>query len=177
MVVDSDTVEYSSQLQTIQVQGSNITQVIVSFTSTVLVLDDLSFVQEGWGKAYNTIFDSTSDLELLRQYRDDVLSKSIKGKLYTTLLYESAEEALDVLFDNPHLMKEARYLIETNMDAVEAVLKGDEGTIHNAEAIVIFLSNFARKAPADLKLLTITVKKKMLRNQEQGEKFLGFWLD
>jgi hypothetical protein len=38
------------------------------------------------------------------------------------------------------------------------------------------LKAYARKSPPGLKLLAIAVEKEMLRQQRQGEKFLGFRL-
>jgi hypothetical protein len=40
-----------------------------------------------------------------------------------------------------------------------------------------FLKAYAKKSPPDMKLLAITVEKEMLRQQRQGEKFLGFRLE
>lgn len=61
-----------------------------------------------WSRAYSTLFDSSSDLELFREYRDAFLSKTSQGEHYTIMLYRSSEEALEVLLDNPELMLEAR---------------------------------------------------------------------
>lgn len=131
----------------------------------------------GWRAAYEAVFDDPSELEIVRQYRDEFLTKTEKGKRYTKLLYESSETALDVLLENPDLISQAKDLIENNKDAVEAILNGNEGTIYNTHEVVSFLSKFARKSPVDLQLLAIAVKKEMLRKQKQGEKFLGFWLE
>jgi hypothetical protein len=86
----------------------------------------ISSVSEGWKTAYNTLFDSPSDLDLLRQYRNEFLIKTAKGKLYTRLLYNRSEKALQVLLQNPELMMEAKHLIEANKDAVSEVLNGNE---------------------------------------------------
>ena len=131
---------------------------------------------EGWEPAYDTLFRHPSDLTLLRQYRDEFLSKTTKGKLYTKLLYNCSEKALQVLLRNPELLMEAKHLIEANKDAVSEVLNGNEGVIYNTDEIVSFLKAYAKKSPPDLKLLAITVEKEMLRQQRQGEKFLGFRL-
>jgi hypothetical protein len=133
-------------------------------------------VSEGWEGAYDSLFRHPSDLTLLRQYRDEFLIKTIKGKLYTKLLYNRSEKALQVLLQNPELMMEAKHLIEANKGAVSEVLNGYEGVIYNTDEIVSFLKAYARKSPPDLKLLAIVVEKEMLRQQRQGEKFLGFRL-
>lgn len=129
-----------------------------------------------WGTAYNTLFDSPSDLDLLRQYRDEILSKTTIGKMYKTYLYMSSEEALEVLLDNPELILEAKNLIEANKDAVSEVVNGNEGVIYNTDEIISFLDVYTDKSPPALKILANMVKSAMLRKQSQGKFFLGFEL-
>jgi hypothetical protein len=138
---------------------------------------DIEYGAPGWEIAYSSLFDSPSDLEPLRQYRDEFLTKTPKGKLYTRLLYKRSEKALQVLLQNPELMMEANYLIDTNKDAVIQVLNGNEGVIYNTDEIVSFLKAYARKSPPGLKLLTNVVKRGMLAKQKQGKPFLGFTLE
>ena len=176
-LLDSDSVAYSDQLQTLLVQASGITKVIVTFTGDTLVLDDLAFVQEkGWGLVYDELFESTSDLDALREYRDEILSQKVRGKRFRKLLYKNSEKALEVLLDNPELIPQARDLIEANMDAVIDVLNGDVGVIYNTDEIIAFLNAFAAKSPPRLKALANLVKRGMLRNKRKGKLFLGFRL-
>jgi len=133
-------------------------------------------VQQSWQGAYSELFDDQSDLDLLRQYRDNFLIRKESGRLYTKLLYRSSEEALEVLLTNPKLMLRAEKLIEANKDAVAEVVSGNRGVIYNTDEIVSFLDAYARKSSAPLKLLAITVKREMLEKQEQGEPFLGLEL-
>lgn len=130
-----------------------------------------------WETAYSTLFDSLSELELLRQYRDEILSKTTKGEMYKTLLYMNSEEALEVLLDNPELMLEAKYLIEANKDAVSEVLNGNEGVIYNTDEIVSFLDTYAKNSPPALKTLAYMVKMNMSKKQKEGKLFLGFRLE
>ena len=143
--------------------------------STIEVVD-YSINYPNWGTAYSTLFDSSSELELLRQYRDKILSRTTKGEMYKTLLYISSEEALEVLLDNPELMLEAKYLIEANKDAVLGLLNGYEGLIYNTDEIISFLDAYAEKSLPALKILAKMVKKEMITKQERGELFLGFKL-
>jgi TusA-related sulfurtransferase len=151
-----------------------------------------------WQTAYNTLFDSPSYLELLRQYRDKVLSKTTEGEMYKTLLYMRSEEALEVLLDNPELMLEVKNLIEANKDAVLEVQNSNEGVknlieanrdavlevqnsnegvmIYNTNKIISFLDAYAKESPPALKILANMVKWDMLRKQRQGKLFLGFEL-
>ena len=145
-------------------------------SDTETKIDYITVSTEGWEGAYDTLFRHPSDLTLLRQYRDESLNKTKKGRLYTRLLYKRSKQALQVLLRNPELMKEAKHLIEANKGAVSGVLNGNEGVIYNTDEIVSFLKAYAKKSPPVLKLLAITVEKEMLRQQRQGGKFLGFRL-
>jgi Zn-dependent metalloprotease len=130
----------------------------------------------GWARAYDTLFESPSDLGLLRRYRDEFLAKTRKGRLYTTWLYKRSEEALQVLLANPELLFEAAYLINTNRDAVSEHMEGSEGVIHNTDEIVSFLNAYAEKSPVALRILAYVVKWDMLIKRRRGETFLGFEL-
>ena len=123
-----------------------------------------------WETAYNSLFDSSSsDLDLFRQYRDEFLTKTTKGKLFTKLLYNRSEKALEVLLRNPELMLQAAYLINANRDAVSEVVNGNEGVIYNTDEIVSFLEAYAKKSPPGLKILANMVRKEMLKKQRQGK--------
>jgi hypothetical protein len=90
---------------------------------------------------------------------------------------EITEEALKVLLKNPEAALEAKELIEANKDSIQEVLKGRKGVIYNTDKITFFLDGYTEKSPASLKILVSEVKKEMIKSQEQGEPFLGFWLE
>jgi Zn-dependent metalloprotease len=129
-----------------------------------------------WETAYTTLFATPSDLGLIRRYRDEFLTKTRKGRLYTTSLYKRSEVALEVLVANPELMLQAKDLIKANRDAVSEVLNGNEGVIYNTDEIVSFLNAYAEKSPMALKILAYVVKWEMLIKRRRGETFLGFGL-
>jgi hypothetical protein len=118
----------------------------------------LIYYKPEWETVYKTLFDSPSDLELLRQYRDEILSNTTRGVIYKTLLYRFSEQALEVLLSNSELISQAKVLIEANRDAVLDVLDGYEGIIYNTGEIVAFLDAFAKKSPPILKILVYIVK-------------------
>jgi len=133
-------------------------------------------ITPAWTPAYNTLFDSPSDLKHLRQYRDKILSKTTKGKMYKSLLYKNSGKALELLLSNPELMLQAKYLININKDAVSEVIGGSKGVIYNTNEIISFLDAYAEKSPPDLKVLAYMVKREMLTKQRQDKLFLGFKL-
>ncbi len=131
---------------------------------------------QGWATAYGALFDSESDLDLMRRYRDDILMRMKRGRLFTRLLYKNSEEALEVLNGSPELMSEAAHLLSTNIDAVNQVLNGDEGVIYNTEEVISFLDAYAREASPSLRELAEMVREIMRIKKRRGEKFLGFKL-
>jgi hypothetical protein len=136
----------------------------------------LIYYKPEWGIVYNTLFDSSSDLELLQQYRDEILSNTTRGKIYKKLLYKFSEQALEVLLSNPDLMEQIKILTDDNIDAVKDVLDGYEGNIYNTDEIVTFLDAYAKKSPPILKILAYIVRWDILRTQRRGELFFGFRL-
>jgi hypothetical protein len=142
----------------------------------VIELDGYSVSTSGWGAAYDSLFEDPFDLALLRDYRDEFLSKTRQGKLYKELLYQSSEEALEILLDNPQLFYQVRGLIETNKDAVEEILDGKKGVIYSTNKIVSFLEDYADVSPPALKALANMVKREIVKKQKRGQVFLGFEL-
>ncbi len=130
----------------------------------------------GWLSAYPTLLDAPSDLKMMRQYRDDVLAKTGRGRLYTGLLYRSSDKALGVLKDNPELMARASGLIRVNKGAISDVLAGRVGVIYNTAEIVTFLGDYAQKSPAGVKFFAKMVRAAMIKHKKQGRLFLGFKL-
>jgi Zn-dependent metalloprotease len=131
----------------------------------------------GWSLIYPTLVDTPSDLDDLRRYRDEVMATSIRGRLYTRLLYKSSEKALKVLQDNPRLKRRAARLISRNKAAIEEVLAGGEGVLHNSNQIIAFLGAYARKSPPGLKFFAKMVKIAMQKHKKRGKPFLGFRLE
>jgi hypothetical protein len=132
---------------------------------------------KGWQNAYNTLFNDSSDLELLRKYRDEILSNTDKGREYKKLLYKHSEDVLEVLLDNPELITQAKDLIYANILAVDDVLHGQEGVIYNTHEIEAFLDAYTENAPPRLKLFVKMVKWHMLNCQRKGKLFFGFRLE
>jgi Zn-dependent metalloprotease len=130
-----------------------------------------------WETAYIALFESPSDLALVRQYRDEILGRTGKGRLYTRLLYRHSEAALKVLLTNPDLMAEAAYLFQGNLDAVSAVLNGREGVIGNTAEILSFLKSFAGKSPPALRFWTRLLRWEIRIRQRRDRLFLGFRLE
>jgi len=130
-----------------------------------------------WETAYGTLFESRSDLNLLRQYRDQFLSQTRKGRRYTRLLYKHSEEALKVLLDNPELMFDAAYLITVNRDAVSELMAGRRGVIGNTDEVLSFIEAFAKKSPPALRFWANLVRWEMGVRMRRGKPFLGFALE
>jgi Zn-dependent metalloprotease len=130
-----------------------------------------------WGLAYPTLLDTPSDLKLMRQYRDDELTKTDRGRLYARLLYQSSDSALEVLNNNPELRAQAAELISANKGAIADVLAGGEGVIYNTDKIVAFLGAYAQKSPPGLKFLANLVKAGLMNHKRDEKIFLGFRLE
>jgi hypothetical protein len=146
----------------------------INFESKGTVPFGVTTAWKGWSGAYPNLVDDPSDIELLRRYRDELLSRTEKGRRYTRLLYRSSEKALGVMLDNPYLMLQLKDLIKANKEAVLDALNGRRGVISGTEQVVSFLESYANEAPPELKGLAIRVRRGILEKQRTGGMFLGF---
>jgi M6 family metalloprotease-like protein len=128
----------------------------------------------GWLGVYRLLPAGMAEMALLRKYRDTVLMNSDKGRVYTKLLYENSNEALQVFLTHPELTRTAGEIIRANRDAIEQALTGDDAVISNTDEIVNFLDALARVSPEPLEELAQMFKTDLIKKQEKGEKFLGF---
>ncbi len=127
--------------------------------------------------AYIVLQDDISSLELLRSYRDEYLSKTDKGEIFTGLYYITSEKAIEVMNNDPDLISEAKRLFYDNKDAIYDVLAGYEGIIYNTDEIISFMNNYAKESPLLLKAILNIIKKDILKQKREGELFLGFRLE
>ncbi len=123
-----------------------------------------------WLPLYAELFDTPSDLGLMRQYRDSVLARNERGKHLVNSLYANSQGALAVLNAHPELLARAYTLISANLGAVEAVLRGEAGTIRHAAAIMQFLQDFADACPPDLQRLVLETMKQMSDSRQKQQK-------
>lgn len=126
-----------------------------------------------WNTAYALLFEDHAELDLMRQYRDQILAKSMAGQLFTTVLYHNSDNALQALLDNSDLMTQAKNLIAANKGAVASVLSGKQGVIRAAD-VIAFLDAYGEKASPALKTLSDMIKDELLARKKKGEPFLGF---
>lgn len=131
---------------------------------------------DGWETVYGDLVGDRADLGRLRSYRDQVLGRSAKGRLYTEVLYSHSQEALTTLRNAHGLLSLAKELLESNAGALEKVLQGGEGTLVNEKKLLGFLDGFAAGAPPSLKLLANMIKQELLESRKTGTPFLGFRL-
>jgi hypothetical protein len=124
--------------------------------------------------AYSRLFSRPSDLDLLRDYRDEVALRDPRGRSYVEGLYGQSHAALEVMLRNPGLVPRAKALMDRNRGAVTAALAGRPATIDAPDAIVSFLRDYAAAAPPDLRSLIETVLTDMAEAAETGVPLLGF---
>jgi hypothetical protein len=127
-----------------------------------------------WSISYVQLFENEETLEMFRKYRDEFLARTNKGKLYTDVLYENSENALQVLLDNPDLIVRAKNLLQANQAGIQEVLNGRKAVVNNPDEIVAFLDDFAGRSSATLNVLAKMVKREMLQQFKLKKPFIGF---
>jgi hypothetical protein len=128
-----------------------------------------------WSAAYAAMVNQ-EDLDMLRQYRDEVMPGTTSGRHYRTEIYNNSEAALQVLLQNPELLVTLRKLFLANRDVISEVAGGREGVIKNFGGIDKFLKKFGEKSPPALRALTDNLREEMRQQRKQRENFMGFRL-
>lgn len=92
-------------------------------------------------------------LSVSRQFRDDVLALSPRGRHYTQLYYQFASEAVQMMVLHPTLILRSREMIDRYLPVIEAVVKGDQPTLTDGDIAEIdeFLKAFAAKGTPQLR--------------------------
>ena len=68
--------------------------------------------------------NNTSNLNLLRKYRDNILAHSESGKKCIKLYYQHAPEVTSLLIENADLKNEAKELLNYIIPKIKVILKG-----------------------------------------------------
>lgn len=158
-------------------RSSSTTTYSSSSTTTYVPTSTTTINDYIWPTAYNILFDDFSDLDILRQYRDEFLVDTEKGRIYIEWLYRFSDDIFTVLMDNPDMMRWASTLIKDNIDAVDAILNGNEGVIYNTDEIIYFLNAFSEKSPPVLRFFADIASLEILNKRKHGELYFGFRLN
>ncbi len=156
--------------------SASATAVGYGFAATSAIVHAESGGDEDWPMAYARLFSRPSDLDLLRNYRDEVALRDPRGRSYVEGLYGQSRAALEVMLRNPRLVARAKALMDRNRGAVTAALAGRPATIEAPDAIVGFLQAYADAAPPDLRALIERLLVDMAEAAETGAPLVGFGL-
>jgi outer membrane protein assembly factor BamB len=142
-------------------------------TSSAQVLD----VSSDWTVAYKSLLPKSSELGLLRRFRDVVIARDkTRGIDYLSWLYRDSRHLLEVLDRDEALQKQARALLRSNVGAIAAVLAGKTGVINNPNAIVGFLQQLSLRSNPALRTLCGRVSADLRTCQKVGQPFFGLRL-
>jgi len=130
--------------------------------------------QEGWTSFYSALEIGQENLASLRDFRDNYLMKSVKGKLITFLLYGSSEEVLNILMADPDLFETAKKVLHANLPAIGKILRGEKVPLQHTAEVMSFLDKVAGRSSFTLKILANMVKIELSENQNNNTPFLGF---
>jgi hypothetical protein len=92
-------------------------------------------------------------LSTMRRFRDDVLSRSSRGRRYTELYYRFTSEAVSIAALNPSLILRTREMIDRYKPILDSLLVGEQVTLSSGdlEEIDGLLQSFARKGSEKLR--------------------------
>jgi len=127
-----------------------------------------------WNSAYQVAVGQSENLALLREYRDEVLSRHPTGKYQINCLYSRSKELLKTLVSNPKLILQAQQLIEKNLPEIQKVVNHQEAVLQDQNAIQTFLDNLASSGSLRTKIWLNGLKRELKCCQKTGKKFYGF---
>ena len=122
----------------------------------------------GWPTAYSQMLEESSkesDLEILRRYRDEVLSKNRVSRRYVKRLYLHSYEVLRILLANPDLAMRTKELIEPNLSGLCSVVNGGEMVLENPWEVDALMRDFAKEASPSLRLLVKQIRRDLWRGK------------
>jgi hypothetical protein len=92
--------------------------------------------------------DSAKILDTLRNFRDQVLAATPRGRQYTELYYQFSGEAIKQLMFSPTLLLNTRKLLEHHQAMIESIAGGRQATLGKAdlEEIDALLNSFSSGA-------------------------------
>jgi len=128
-----------------------------------------------WEDVYTDLFDESADLELMRRFRDEIMTGMDGGERIVHDLYKHSDDALNLLLNNPELIIEAKQLIHENRDSLVKVLAGKESTVCDFEPIVRFLTICRDLAPVGLQGVIQDTISQIKHAEKSGKKFLCFY--
>jgi hypothetical protein len=114
-----------------------------------------------------------NEVNTLRGFRDEVLTKNLKGERYVNLYYSpQAIEALFILFFNPELRVCMNRIVKESIPAIQSLLKGETALVdfEIIEEIEVFLEEFEKEASPNLKKIIGIIR----RDIKTGDLFKEF---
>ncbi len=100
-------------------------------------------------------------LNILRQYRDTVMRKSWKGRMYTKLYYAYGEQVSAILEADPALKAQAAALLISSLPTVETALHSNSVVLSEAQKrqILAVLDKIGAKSTVGLRLVILKLKR------------------
>ncbi len=132
---------------------------------------------ETWEMAYASLSTDQQNIDLLRNYRDQILMKDTDGRVISESLYKHSEAALEVLLKNPSILGKASRLLDQHATAVSDVLAGETASIVNSNEVISFLNEYARRSSPMLRLLVAAVIERIEESRTTGNPAFGFYFD
>jgi hypothetical protein len=99
-------------------------------------------------------------LDILRYYRDTVMARSLKGRIYTKLYYAYSDQVSEILEADPALKAQTAALLASALPAVERALESKTVmfTDTQKEQALAVLNKIGKKASFGLRLVIMIIK-------------------
>lgn len=159
---------------TAQARSANNTAVVSAWAPSTPVAIAASSSGSSWsGSAYSKTFDNPAHVQLLRQYRDQILKKHAQGNAYVTWLYKNSEKALALVLRSSELRMLAGSIANKHAVQIENALNGRPATIADTKDILTFCDLVTKEDKGELGVMARNVKKMIQDGMKSGKPVFG----
>jgi hypothetical protein len=137
------------------------TTTVPANTTTTIIPTTTTTTPAGPCPATQVLGAESRQLDTLREFRDNVMGQSLKGRLYTRLYYYCAGEVSSIIAADDSLTAESAAVLDTLLPAVEAATSSGAITLSDEQKAQILpvLDRISSKASFGLRLIIRKVQR------------------
>lgn len=137
------------------------TTTVPANTTTTIIPTTTTTTPAGPCPATQVLGAESRQLDTLREFRDNVMGQSLKGRLYTRLYYYCAGEVSSIIAADDSLTAESAAVLDTLLPAVEAAASSGAITLSDEQKAQILpvLDRISSKASFGLRLIIRKVQR------------------
>ena len=127
-----------------------------------------------WPTAYKMTFDNPKDVQLLRQFRDELQKRDTSAAEQVAWLYARSDAALALVLKSAELRKLAGGILNNHRDAIEKWLMDQPAAIEDPADIIAFCELVSREDKGEIGMMAENIGNMILAGMKTGDPVFGF---